>query len=148
VEHLGDVVAGRYVLVAPSCPRAARRQYHAVDILLDRTVAVRFEPRDAVEQAGMARLRTVDGCRVLAGGTFEGSCYVVISAAEVTSVSVAELEAMLATPCAPEPGSPGGTLSAAARRLAVAAEVFAALAVVVFLLVATVLVTGGAHATP
>jgi len=108
VEHLGDSVAGRYLLVAPQAPRASRRQYHAVDMLLDRMVTVRFEPRSAEECRGLARLRTADGRRVLDGGMFEGSSYVVVeNGADLLTmtepVSVDDLEMMLASPSAPDP---------------------------------------------
>lgn len=103
MEHLGDAVAGRYVLVAPQPARAARRQYHAVDMLADRMVTVRFEPLTPADLPGMARLKTRDGQRVLDGGTFEGSYYVVVDCADRPidlrdDVSVAELEAMFAAP--------------------------------------------------
>ena len=109
MEHLGDAVAGRYLLVAPQPAAAARRQYHAVDMLADRTVTVRFEPLTPAHRKGMARLKTVDGHRVIDGGTFDGTFFVVVEgcvpvgSASEDEIPVALLEAMLAAPSAPEP---------------------------------------------
>jgi hypothetical protein len=101
VEQLGDAVAGRYLLVAPMCPRAARRQYHAVDLTLDRTVAVRFAPRDTHDGSQRSTRHTPDGLLVLAAGTFAGTSYEVLECPGM--VSLAELEALAAAPCAADP---------------------------------------------
>jgi hypothetical protein len=138
VEHLGDAVAGRYVLVAPSCPRAARRQYHAVDLVLDRMVHVRFDPRDTHDGHERGLLHTADGCRVLDDGVFEGSLFVVVEGSgsatappgEVSvGMSLAELEALAAAPCAPGSRSrrAGPLRRALFSALAVVAVVSAAL---------------------
>lgn len=112
MEHLGDAVAGRYVLVAPACPRAARRQYHAVDLRLDRTVMVRFEPRDLYDGRRRRAHHTADGCPVIDHGDFAGSAFVVVVAGSAgatgpygAGVELAELEALIAAPCAAGPRS-------------------------------------------
>jgi hypothetical protein len=109
VEHVGDAVAGRYLLVAPSWPRAARRQYHAVDLLLDRTVVVRFDPRDTHDGRRGLALHTADGYRVIADGEFDGVAYVVVEIGRAVGMSLSELEALLAVPCAPEPAPAAGS---------------------------------------
>ena len=103
MEHVGDAVAGRYLLVAPMCPRAARRQYHAVDLALDRTVVVRFAPRDTHDGRARRTRHTADGLLVLAAGELDGAAYEVLESPEM--VSLAELEALAAAPCAADPHS-------------------------------------------
>jgi hypothetical protein len=152
VEHLGDSVAGRYLLVAPARPRQARREYHAVDMVADRTVVVRFEPRYGDSHRGESPLKTADGRRVLDGGTFGGEAYVVVDTRAAASgagndLSVTELEAWYAAPCV-EPESAHRGAGATRRRwvlrrlpLVLAAHVVGAVSVVVLLVAAALYVT-------
>jgi hypothetical protein len=145
VEHLGDSVAGRYLLVAPACPRQARREYHAVDMVADRTVLVRFQPRYGDSHRGESPLKTADGQRVLDGGTFGGQAYVVVDTppgAGTADLSATELEAWYAVPCA-EPPSPATRRRSVLHRLPViaAAHVVGAVSVVVLLVAAALYAT-------
>jgi hypothetical protein len=151
VEHLGDSVAGRYLLVAPACPHQARREYHAVDMVADRTVLVRFEPRYGDSHRGESPLKTADGHRVLDGGTFGGQAYVVVDtpipgSAPGGDLTVTELEAWYAAPSVARPDPPAAGRASARRdrvRLSVvaAAHLVGAVSLVVLLVAVAVYAT-------